>query len=276
MPAIAALGPSQTFSERAAQAYCAKHSEYTAIRLYPTIRKTVAAVGGECERGVLPIENMVDGHVELVLDLLLHSQLLIVDELVLPVEFACVANCRTREEITRVYAQFATQGQCLEFLDTLHTARVVTTASNGESLDLVRKGTPGEAALVPQHAVAGSGFKLVVDNVGDFGNNQTRFVALGSREVPYVKGTAYKTSLVVVEGMDRPGMLAEILGAFARRSVNLVSIMSRPTKESLGSYHFFIDIEGHGAEPRIEETLAEVQKHNFVRSLGSYPRAPSL
>jgi prephenate dehydratase len=214
--------------------------------------------------------------VQLVLDLLLHSELCIVDELVLPVEFACVANCGTREQITRVYAQFATQGQCLEFLDSIHGADVVTTASNGESLDMALKGAPGVAALVPRHAVAAGRFGLVIDNVGDFGNNQTRFVALGPQEVAYEKGTAFKTSLVVVEGMDRPGMLAEILGAFARRSVNLVSIMSRPTKESLGSYHFFIDIEGHGAEPRIEEALADVQKHNFVRSLGSYPRAVSL
>jgi prephenate dehydratase len=59
MSTIATLGPAQTFSERAAQAYCEKHPEYAGIRLYPTIRKVMAAIGTECQRGILPIERMV-------------------------------------------------------------------------------------------------------------------------------------------------------------------------------------------------------------------------
>ncbi|MGB7531555.1 MAG: hypothetical protein WA977_01065 [Halobacteriota archaeon] len=46
--------------------------------------------------------------------------------------------------------------------------------------------------------------------------------------------------------------------------------MSRPTKEMLGRYHFFIDVEGHSEEHHIMEALSEIGKENTIRVLGSY------
>lgn len=273
MPTIATLGPSQTISERAAREYAGFRGDGSSVVLYPTFRKAFHAVGEECELGLLPIENMVDGYVQPVLDLLLHSDLSIVDELVVPVEFSFVANCADRDSVDRIYAQFVAQGQCADFLETMQNAEIVTTQSNGLSLEKVKAGQPNEGAIVPRFVLTDNEFALSVKNVNDYPNNRTRFIAISRDEAEFVEGTEYKTSLVVIEGMDRPGMLAEILAAFSKRKINMVSIMSRPTKESLGKYHFFIDIEGHGSASHIEDALAEIQRHNFVRSLGSYPKA---
>jgi prephenate dehydratase len=273
MSVIAALGPAQTYSERAACAYVEATGSKALVRLYPTIRQTFSAVDGDCSMAVLPIENLVDGYVQPVLDLLLHGELLIVDELLLPIQFAFVANSSDQQQVTRVFAQFSTQGQCSEFLASLPSALVVTTESNSHSLAQVREGRDCEGAIVPGHVLSGGSFALVLDDVNDYSHNLTRFIVVARQEAPLVDGRAYKTSFVVVEGTDRPGLLAEVLAAFSRRSINMVSIMSRPTKESMGSYHFFIDIEGHAKQPHIAEALAEVQQHNFVRLLGSYPRA---
>jgi uncharacterized protein (DUF362 family) len=68
-------------------------------------------------------------------------------------------------------------------------------------------------------------------------------------------------------------MLSDILSSFSKREINLISIMSRPTKESLGKYHFFIDIDGHSENPAIRDALAEIHKCGEVKVLGTYPRA---
>jgi prephenate dehydratase len=274
MAVVATLGPSQTISERAAHAYAAGRADNSSVQLYPAFRRVFGAVENECEYGVLPIENMVDGYVQPVLDLLLRSDLSIVDELIVPIHFAFVARCERLEDVSTVYAQFVTQGQCSEFLERLPpSARIVTTESNGESLEQAQRGNTGVGAIVPEFAVVAGAFPLTVRNVNDYQNNRTRFIVIGREEAAYDAAKEYKTSLVIVEGMDRPGMLADILHAFSSRGINLVSIMSRPTKESLGRYHFFMDIMGHCSMPHVVDAMAEVQRHNFVRSLGSYPRA---
>lgn len=273
MATVATLGPAQTISERAALEYVAKRGDQSSVSLYPTFRRAFSAVSDECEFGVLPIENMVEGYVQPVLDLLLHSELSIVDELILPIDFSFVANTAERSDVQRIYAQFVTQGQCADFLESMSHAEIVTTTSNGTSLEQVRAGNATDGAIVPAFTVQDGAFPLVVANTNDYRNNRTRFIVVGRDEAPYDEGLSYKTSLVVIEGMDRPGMLFDILAAFSKRDINMVSIMSRPTKETLGRYHFFIDIVGHGSMPHVEDALAEVQRHNFVRSLGSYPRA---
>lgn len=270
--AIAALGPQNTFSDLAARAWAATRTPSPEIVLYPTIKRAFAAVGSECSFGVLPIENMVEGYVQLVLDLLVHSNLTIMDELLLPVQFAFVANTSERSKVKRVYAQFVTQGQCSEFLDSLGEIELITTESNGTSLKLVQDGSLHDGALVPSFVLATRPFACSVQNVNDYANNTTRFITVGSESIPFNKHRDFKTSLVIVEGMDRPGMLSDILQAFARRNVNLATIMSRPTKESLGKYHFFVDIEGHAELPDIKDALEEIREYNDVKLLGSYPR----
>jgi prephenate dehydratase len=49
---------------------------------------------------------------------------------------------------------------------------------------------------------------------------------------------------------------------------------SRPTKESMGSYCFSIDIEGHVLDERVGEALLGLKRVCAdVRFLGSYPAA---
>lgn len=85
---------------------------------------------------------------------------------------------------------------------------------------------------------------------------------------------ADKTTLVVFMGMDSTGALLEILEQFKVRGVNLTRIESRPTKRSLGSYCFSIDVEGHVHDQRLTETLEGLARIcPQVYFLGSYPRA---
>ena len=79
-------------------------------------------------------------------------------------------------------------------------------------------------------------------SVTDEKQNQTRFLVLSKKEVvleKYLPKPDFKVSLVITPFSDRPGLLFDILKAFSNRQVNLISIMSRPTKKLIGTYHFF-------------------------------------
>lgn len=273
MLSIATLGPANTFSEVAAKKYGRESGSKYKIELFPTMGKAFAAVGNTCDCAVLPMENMAEGYVSIVLDLLVHSSLSIIHELLLPIQFSLAANCTSFDEINKIYVQYVTQGQCGAFLDRLEDIAVITTESNGSSLEELRKGSHGEAAVVPSFAVKKGDFPLLVHDIADRANNQTRFIVVAPKPAAYDPEKSYKTTILIIESVDRPGMLSDILAAFSSRKINLVSIMSRPTKEMMGRYHFFIDFEGYSEEPRIREALSEIMKENTIRVLGSYPRA---
>ena len=85
-------------------------------------------------------------------------------------------------------------------------------------------------------------------------------------------GTKFKTSVALFLNMDRAGTLNMILSEFAYAGVNLSLIQSRPTKQALGDYMFFIEFEGNANEPHIQTALNCLRlKLREVKVLGSYP-----
>jgi prephenate dehydratase len=75
-------------------------------------------------------------------------------------------------------------------------------------------------------------------------------------------------------GAEAPGWLVRCLSEFAFRGVNLTKIESRPRKQGLGRYMFFVDLEGRDADPRVAEAIDALRgQAETVRVLGSYPAA---
>jgi prephenate dehydratase len=94
---------------------------------------------------------------------------------------------------------------------------------------------------------------------------------LSKQSINYDVNKHYKTSIVIIEAVDKSGVLSNILNEFSERGINLTSIMSRPTKEALGKYHFFIDIDGRYSEDKnIELAIQKIREKNVVKVLGSY------
>jgi prephenate dehydratase len=272
MKKISTLGPKGTFSELAARKYIEKIKIPAEIAFYPTMSKAFNAVGKECEIGVIPIENTLDGYVQLCLDLLSQGNLQIAYELKIPIQFAFIGNACHISDITKVYSQFKTQGQCHRFLEALDNARIVTTDSNSESFEQLKTAEPGTGAVIPQHMLNyDNRFPLVINNVTDCQENETRFLVLSKCPELYDKAKHYKTSIAIMNVVDEPGALFKILNEFSSKEINLNSIMSRPTKKALGKYLFFIDIDGHyPMEERVKEVIDRISEKNIVKILGSY------
>lgn len=274
MAKIATLGPKETFSDLATQQYLKSQNGCFEIQYFNSLSETFNAIGKECEIGVLPIENLSEGYVQVVLDHLLDTELVVISELLLAIQFSFVGYCDDLTQLSDIYVQFVAHGQCSEFVDKLQHITVHNTQSNIESLVLAKKQGRGAGAIIPQHALSlVEDNYLLKENVTNYKNNQTRFLVISSQSQPRLLDKPYKTSLVVKNEDDCPGVLGNIVNAFAEKKVNLTSIMSRPTKSQFGQYHFFIDIDGHQLDGNVEQALTQIKSQYPVTVIGSYTKA---
>lgn len=285
---IAILGPEGTFSDKAYMEYCRKTNQQLEGEYYPTIDDVFQAVCSDnamevaeaCDLCIVPVENTLDGYVQRTLDLLLEKNVCVVDENTVPVQFSLVGNVESLDEITTLYVQFKANGQCRQFINTLQNAKIVVTESNMESYYKLGD-EKGAAAIVPHHIAVKETDRFVVENVTDSDHNHTRFLIVKKGDAKDNRAVNQPTNIegkvkvrvpiYVMPVEDRPGILFELLQSFYDRKINMISIMSRPTKQELGTYNFYIEIDG--SMDRLDiiiETLQDIKKSNDVKILGIY------
>jgi prephenate dehydratase len=274
---LAYLGPPGTFTEEALLAA----PEGAGAEPVPmqTVPDVIAAVeAGEVDGGMVPIENSIEGSVNVTLDTLAFDtgDVQIQREIVLPVRHALLARAGVQiEDVVVVVSHPHATAQCRKFLSTaLPKAEVRAANSTAEAAMLVAERGPIEpwAAIGTPLAAELYGLDVLAPDIEDRRENSTRFVLVGRDPVPPTG--ADKTSLVCFIEKDRPGALLAILHEFSDRGINLTKLESRPTKERLGEYCFFIDIEGHADEGDVKHALAGLRtKILDLKVMGSYPRA---
>ncbi|MGM0525889.1 MAG: prephenate dehydratase [Pseudomonadota bacterium] len=267
---LVTLGPAGTFSELAAQTWLKQQSLDLTINLQDSLPAVIEAVN-ESQLGLAPIENLSEGFVSPVVDSLVHKSLHIIAELTLPVEFQIVTNHPSPRSI---YAQFVAAGQCRRALQQL-ALPVTHTSSNSESLNSLLGTSEPSAALVPSHIQCPDQLTLLSSRAADIAHNETRFVVLSANNLApaYDPNRRWKSSVLLIDDNDHPGLLVDSLSVFARRAINLTSIVSRPTGGGFGQYHFFIDFDGHIQQSHVQEALEQLAKLNHLRWLGSYQAA---
>jgi prephenate dehydratase len=273
MKHIATLGPKGTYSDIATEQYLSNSPEMFTTKYYNSFKSIFAAIGTDCDQGVLPIENFSEGFVQIVLDLLAYTDLEIIQEISLPVNFSFIANTEDSKDIKTLYVQYVAKGQCSEFIENIGNVEIVSTESNAASFETFMKQTQACGAIVPNHVILGTSLSLVLNNVNDYPENQTRFIVLAKKSVGKIAGKTYKTSLLVKDDKNYPGLLVDILSSFSKRHIDLYSIISRPTKRQMGKYHFFIDIDGYIEDRNVRESIEEISNINKVQILGSYPKS---
>jgi prephenate dehydratase len=270
------LGPPGTFSEEAV-ARCDLAAGGEPVP-FPTFADAYRALRrGELGGALLPIENSIEGSVGATLDLLVAEPgPLIRRELLLPVREHLLARAGTRlADVKRVLSHPQPLGQCSRFLrEKLPGALLEATHSTADAARKVAAGEPGIAAVGSAAAAKRYDLVLLAESIQDVDENVTRFVLLtGSDEAPTGRD---RTSLAFTLDRDRPGGLYEVMGEFAGRSINLSKVESRPMKEALGHYVFFLDFEAHRAESTAADAIAGVRSRvHRLWVLGSYPRSPS-
>ena len=271
MPTLAYLGPKGTFAEQAARALDPAANLVSVASVAAAID---AVRAGEVDGACVPVENSVEGSVPATLDSLAEAEPVVaVAEHVLPIRFSVLVRPGTAPgEVRTVATHPHAAAQVRRWLaEHLPAAATVLTASTSAAAVAVVDGNADAAVCAP---VAAAHYALheLATGVHDIGDAETRFLLLRRPgTLPGRTGTD-RTSLVAVAA-DRPGALLEVLAEFALRAINLTRIESRPMKGRLGEYRFFLDCDGHVADPGVGDALAELHRRcHSVRFLGSYPR----
>ena len=272
---VAYLGPEGTFTETAARMLRLGTDDTALVACRDVLEVLRTVERGEAARGVVPIENTLEGSVTATLDALaFETDLLIHGELELPVNLVlAVVPGTTLDSIASVRSHVVALGSSRRWLaQRLPDVEQLASASTARAAQEVAELGRGHAAIVNPLAAERYGLEIIAEGLADRAANMTRFVMVG-KHVPPATGWD-KTSLVVFIDTNRPGALLQLLEIFAARDLNLTKIESRPTKTELGEYCFFLDVEGHLNDERVGDALATVKRtQRDVRLLGSYRRS---
>jgi chorismate mutase/prephenate dehydratase len=266
---VAFLGPEGTFTQQAAF----KHFGH-AVKTIPaaTINDIFNSVeSGSCQFGVVPVENSTEGVISHTLDRLLHSSLKICGEVGIRVHHNLMGLTENIADIQEVYSHSQSLAQCRQWLSKhLPHAQQTAVSSNAEAARLasIHKHT---AAIAGIAAAEVYNLPIIANNIEDEANNTTRFIIIGGQ---VSSPTGKDKTTLVVSTTNQAGALYKTLEPFAIAGVDMLNIESRPSRQGLWDYVFFIDIEGHSEDEKVAAALTSLKnKVTMLKLLGSYPKA---
>ena len=266
---VAYLAPPATFTHQAARERFGEAASYHPSRSIAEIFEDVER--GRAQYGVVPVENSIEGAVNVTLDRLLESDLTICGELMLPIAQCLLSRATELREIKRVLSHPQGLAQCRGWLAAnLPDVPVEETNSTAGAAELAA-GDPTLAAIASAMAGQLYGVPALRERIEDNRQNTTRFLVVG-RQRPGPSGRD-KTSILFAMP-NQPGALYRILEPFARTGINLTKIESRPTKRERWDFVMFVDFEGHRDTRVVAEALGEIaERTRYLKILGSYPAA---
>ncbi|RDW19302.1 prephenate dehydratase [Oceanobacillus arenosus] len=277
MKTIGYLGPKGTFTKLAVDT--AFNDEER--RSFTTIPECIDAVDqGKIEIGVVPLENAIEGTVQLTVDYLVHQvRLPVVAEIVVPIQQHLLVRKDFSGELStlkEVHSHSHAIAQCHQFIHQhLPDANIQFSSSTGKAAELVSESKEPIAAIGNIIAAKEYGLQIVKENIHDYPNNHTRFLVLAQdRSVVSINHPAKleRTTMMITLPSDKSGALHQILSAFAWRKMNLSKIESRPTKTGLGNYFFIIDVDQTYDDVLFPGVKQELEALGCsVDILGTYP-----
>lgn len=259
---ISMLGPEGTFSHEAGLLY-ETNADFVFVNTIYDVFDAVSS--GKSDVAVVPIENSTSGTVGETLDALLEFDLKISKIIYLKINHNLVGF--EKKNICRLYIHPLAHAQCRNYIrKNFNGVEIIHTSSNAASAKLAVN--DGDGAIVPSLAVQLYRKNVLEKNVEDNGTNTTLFAVIG-RE--YAARTGNDRTFIVFNCVDRPGILYDVLGVFAKKGINLSKIESRPNKK-MGEYIFYLEFGGHAEDEVVKEVLDELKPMVvFLRLIGSYP-----
>lgn len=276
MDKMGVLGPRGTHSEAAAIYLNDKLPEAATLVTFSDIFECLQAVADNIvDTALVPVENSLEGAINITLDTLARSNNLeVARELIWPVHNQLMAKCAP-QTIKKVYSHPQPISQCRKFLQEHYPlAEIVKVASTARAAEIVAAEpiAKGAAAICTERAGKLTGLHTIAKEIQDNMANCTRFFQVRRRGAG--KNILPKDKVLVICQIDgqKAGALYDVLGEFARRGVNLTRIESRPARTELGAYIFFFDLEYKNNAGIMQEALAAVAlKSIWLKTLGEFP-----
>lgn len=277
MKKMGILGPKGTHSEEAAIYFKNFLSEEIEFVIFPEIFEILSAVEeSKIDSGFVPVENSLEGSINITLDTLARTDFLqVTHELIWPVHNHLMTKAGVAE-IKKIFSHAQPISQCRKYLrKNFSEAEIISTPSTARAAEIVAdsQADEGFAAICTKRAGELNNLIEVAGEIQDNMSNSTRFF-----EIEHKKNFAEKNlrgdKILIICQIDgkKSGALYEILKEFALRNVNMTRIESRPARTELGEYIFFFDLETDIDEKILDESIESVRKKSiWLKNLGKFP-----
>ncbi|MEW5947124.1 MAG: prephenate dehydratase [bacterium] len=268
--AVAFLGPEATFSHSAA---LARFGASIIRRPCPDIESVFDEVEkGLADFGVVPIENSTGGVVTATLDRVSESTASVCGEIFLEIQLCLLSRAKSLDRIKKVYTHVQPLEQCSDWVKSQSKKwEFVQVSSSAEAACLAAR-TAASAAIASRLAADIYGLNVLERRIENVRDNKTRFLVIGSARTP---PTGKDKTSIVFTVRHEPGTLYRALKAFEKHGINLTMIQARPSRRAPWEYIFFLDLQGHAADPLVASALRDMKKETVqMKIIGSYPESP--
>ncbi|MBI5974760.1 prephenate dehydratase [Staphylococcus canis] len=235
------LGPLGTFSYLAAQQYV-NDNQHQSVTLSPqdSLYEVIASLNQQEDAlAIVPIENAIEGTINVVADTIIHQNVSVISEVTLKVALALYGQPnQSFNDMTHVASIDPAISQAQQLIRH-HQFDIINTTSTIAALSYINHHT---GAIAPLGSGELYGYTPLKTHIEDSPHNMTRFLVLRNNMNATVQ-TGRECLLVITPTYDKPGLLASILNTFYLFNINLKWIASRPLKTKLGMYRFFVQAE---------------------------------
>jgi prephenate dehydratase len=235
-----------------------------------------AVESGDADLAMIPIDNSIAGRVADIHHFLPTSNLHIVAEHFLRIQFTLMApEGATLDSIKTVHSHVHALGQCRKVIRELGLNPIISGDTAGAAREIAEAQDTTQAAIAPPLAAEIYGLQILRDDVEDEDHNTTRFVVLSPEyvEAPATNGPVVTSFIFNVRNL--PSALYKALGGFATNGVNMTKLESYMVGGEFAATQFLAEVDGHPDDPRLKNALEELAFFtNDVKILGVYPADP--
>jgi prephenate dehydratase len=238
-----------------------------------------AVRSGDCQLGMIPVENSIAGRVADVHHLLPNSGLKIIGERFKPIHFQLMVNPGVKlEQVTTVLSMPFALGQCRKTLRRLIPGlKSEATGDTAASAKLLAEHPdPTKAAIAPALAAEIYGLEILARDIEDEHHNTTRFVVMtADRTPPPPPFTAPCVTSFVFRVKNLPAALYKALGGFATNGVNMTKLESYMENGAFTATFFYAEVDGRPEDIGVARAFEELSFFSEkFEILGVYPADP--
>lgn len=240
---VAYCGTAGAYAHLAAR----KHFPTSTQVAYPSFEKAYeSVVKGECDVAVLPVENSFQGDVGQVTDLMFSGSLYVNSMFDMAISHDLLApRGGALESIKTVVSHPQALGQCRDIIAErgYQTIEYPNTALAAEYV--AKKGDPTIAAIASEEASEIFGLAVLERNINSARNNTTRFAVFSRVMNRHQTSEMGVHSVLLFTVRNEAGALARAIEIIGRHGFNMLALRSRPMKELLWQYYFYVEAEGN-------------------------------
>lgn len=250
-------------------------------KLFPTATKVAydnfesayhAVENGSCDAAVLPIENSYNGEVGQVTDIMFSGSLFITDMIELPVSHDLLAlPGASLSDIKKVISHPQALGQCASYIREKGFVQIEHANTATAAKEVARSNDKSLAAIASAEAAEIFGLQVLEKNINAARSNTTKFAVLSRAENRYEFNSPNIHTVLMFAVRNEAGALAKAIEIIGKHGFNMRSLRSRPMKELLWQYYFYVEAEGNVHTEEGADMMLELRRCcDRLKSLGSY------